>query len=328
MDEFIDYSFDRENFDYFYSVSPAEILLNYVDEMLEDSTLDSEIPMDGIAFEHWCARQLETQGWIVAVSKASGDQGTDVVAERDGKKVAIQCKRYTNPIGNKAVQEAFTGAQNVDAGESCVVGTGGFTASAKQIAAKTGVKLLDAANIKSFSEVFGFKAIAVEEDAEHLSVEDVDDEIIQLCFDRQGGGCIGTLLRSLVSTSGAEKYGLSSKVGNALLVNLEENTGHGTVAIERSALGTLLVLAAHAFKSQVALTDTNLHAMSEVIYYDTQALGVHHGENVFIEDIIKTDVLQEAYSFLFATAESLGPLYKEFLDEKLAEVLFSSSDEI
>ena len=96
IDEFIDHFFDRKEFDYFYTVSPAALLLNYIDEKLAIFKVQDDMPQDGIEFEHWCANQIEAQGWVVSVSKASGDQGVDVVAERDRKRVAIQCKRYSN----------------------------------------------------------------------------------------------------------------------------------------------------------------------------------------------------------------------------------------
>lgn len=115
IEEFLDYLFSKNDFRFFYTVRPLSIALSIVDTVLDEGFLSGEVPEDGIEFEHWCADRIRAQGWDVSVSKASGDQGVDIVAARDRKRVAVQCKRYTNPIGNKAVQEAFTGAQNVDA---------------------------------------------------------------------------------------------------------------------------------------------------------------------------------------------------------------------
>lgn len=159
IEKLIDYAFAEDDFRFFWHVKPLSTLLGYIEGMLDEGMPANEMPVDGIDFEHWCADRLREQGWEVVVSRATGDQGVDVMARRDGIEVAIQCKRYTNPIGNKAVQEAFTGAQNEDAGHSCVIGTGGFTPSARQIASKTGVELIDAAEIGSFSSLFGFEAM-------------------------------------------------------------------------------------------------------------------------------------------------------------------------
>ena len=115
------------------------------------------VPLDGIDFEHWCADALRKFGWQATVSKASGDQGVDILARREGISVAVQCKRYTKPVGNKAVQEAFSGKQHVQASHACVIATGGFTKSAKELASSTGVFLLDAELISDFSKEYGLQ---------------------------------------------------------------------------------------------------------------------------------------------------------------------------
>ena len=52
---------------------------------------------------------LGARGWTVADTPASGDFGADLIAEKDGKRIAIQAKRYSKPVGNKAVNEALGG---------------------------------------------------------------------------------------------------------------------------------------------------------------------------------------------------------------------------
>lgn len=66
--------------------------------------------MDGHEYEYACAQYLKRNGFInVQVTKASGDQGIDIIATK-GKKYGIQCKYYSAAVGNKAVQEAYAGA--------------------------------------------------------------------------------------------------------------------------------------------------------------------------------------------------------------------------
>ena len=66
--------------------------------------------MDGQEFEYYCADLLKSQGFLeVEVTRASGDYGVDILAEKDGVTYAIQCKCYTAPVGVKAVQEAYAG---------------------------------------------------------------------------------------------------------------------------------------------------------------------------------------------------------------------------
>jgi len=52
-------------------------------------------------FEVFCAEELSRSGWAARVTTQSRDQGVDVVAEKAGIRVVLQCKLYSNPVGNK-----------------------------------------------------------------------------------------------------------------------------------------------------------------------------------------------------------------------------------
>lgn len=104
-------------------------------------------PKDGHAFEQWVAGRLEMHGWRADVTAGSGDQGIDIIARRDGRKVGIQCKRYDGPVGNKAVQEAFSGRAFHRVDIAVVITTGHYTQSAKALSRRTGVHLLHVKDI-------------------------------------------------------------------------------------------------------------------------------------------------------------------------------------
>ena len=64
--------------------------------------------VEGHEFEYFCADLLTDRGFTeVEVTKGSGDYGIDILAQKDGVTYAIQCKRYTAPVGVKAIQEAY-----------------------------------------------------------------------------------------------------------------------------------------------------------------------------------------------------------------------------
>jgi HJR/Mrr/RecB family endonuclease len=98
--------------------------------------------MDPIEYEQMVADSLTALGWQTRLTKVSGDQGIDVIAEMRGKHVVIQCKRYASSIGNSAVQEAFAGKSFDDADYAVVVTNAEFTRSARQLADTTHVILL------------------------------------------------------------------------------------------------------------------------------------------------------------------------------------------
>lgn len=98
--------------------------------------------MNGYEYEYKCAKILKRKGFSkVEVTKESGDQGIDIIAYRNGKKYGIQCKYYTSPVGNHAVQEVFAGAKYYNCDIAVVMTNNTFTSSAKELAQKTNVLL-------------------------------------------------------------------------------------------------------------------------------------------------------------------------------------------
>ena len=109
--------------------------------------------IDGHEFEDYCADVLRKQGYRnVYVTKGSGDQGVDVLAERDGIKYAVQCKRYSQPVGNKAVQEIYSGMKFYHCHVGIIMSNNFFTSSAKELAKENGIILWDRNYILKFHE--------------------------------------------------------------------------------------------------------------------------------------------------------------------------------
>lgn len=100
--------------------------------------------MEGHEFEYWCADILRKNDFIdVTVTQGSGDQGVDVLAVKDGIKYAIQCKCYSSDLGNKPVQEVYTGKSVYRCQIGAVMTNRHFTQGAKDAAEATGVLLWD-----------------------------------------------------------------------------------------------------------------------------------------------------------------------------------------
>jgi len=106
-----------------------------------------QIPADPAAFERFVAEALVRAGWQARVTGASGDQGTDVVAIKDGLSVGLQCKLHGQPVGNAAVQAALAGARFHGLAVAAVVTNAGYTRAARDLAAATGVVLLHVADL-------------------------------------------------------------------------------------------------------------------------------------------------------------------------------------
>ena len=87
--------------------------------------------LSGIEYEDFCKEILTEHGWEVTKTIASGDQGVDLVAALDTKRVCIQCKRFSSPVGNSAVQEITAGKLHWHGTHAVVVSNAGFTKSAQ-----------------------------------------------------------------------------------------------------------------------------------------------------------------------------------------------------
>ena len=100
--------------------------------------------MDGHDFEYWCADLLRHNGFSnVRVTQGSGDQGVDILAQKDKRQYAIQCKRYSKSLGNRPIQEVNTGKTIYGCTVAAVMTNQYFTKGAVDAARAVGVQLWD-----------------------------------------------------------------------------------------------------------------------------------------------------------------------------------------
>lgn len=98
--------------------------------------------MSPLDYERHCAGLLQQAGWVACVTKATGDQGVDIIAQHGPTRLVVQCKQYSKPVGNSAVQEIIAGKQFEQAEFAAVVSNAGFTPAARALAAVSNVFLL------------------------------------------------------------------------------------------------------------------------------------------------------------------------------------------
>lgn len=106
-------------------------------------TMDDIDLMTGTEFEEFIAKLFNSMGYYSSTTKASGDQGIDVIAEKNGIKYGIQAKCYSGSVGNAAVQQATAGKLFYGCDKVIVVTNNTFTKSAIKLAEANGVVLWD-----------------------------------------------------------------------------------------------------------------------------------------------------------------------------------------
>jgi HJR/Mrr/RecB family endonuclease len=94
-----------------------------------------------IQYEHYCAGLLKNAGWQVKTTSLQ-DQGADVIGELRGIRLVLQCKKYTNRVGNAAVQDVIGSKAHYRAQVAAVVFLNGYTKAALALAQSNGVHLL------------------------------------------------------------------------------------------------------------------------------------------------------------------------------------------
>jgi len=107
-----------------------------------DASLRAIDAMTGTEFEDYVAARLRRAGWQVAFTPVIGDYGVDLIAQRDGKSVAVQCKRHGKSVGVAAVQQVVSGARHHGCTKSIVVSNQEFTQAARQLAVTHGCQLI------------------------------------------------------------------------------------------------------------------------------------------------------------------------------------------
>ena len=97
----------------------------------------------GLEFEEYLVNLFRKLGYQVEGTKASGDQGADLIIFKDGIKTVVQAKFYSGKVGNKAVQEVVSAIAFYKADNGMVVTNNYYTPSAIELAEANDIKLVD-----------------------------------------------------------------------------------------------------------------------------------------------------------------------------------------
>lgn len=73
--------------------------------------------MDGIAFEHFLEALFKRLAYASEATQASGDYGVDVLLRKKKRRIAVQAKHYSSPVGLSAMQEVHAGMSYYEADE-------------------------------------------------------------------------------------------------------------------------------------------------------------------------------------------------------------------
>lgn len=89
-----------------------------------------------------CTSILQNAGWTTEPSPAAYSKAVDIFAERDGRRLLLQCKGGGAPVGVEAVQQVFTLKDRRHADIAAIITHAPFTRAAQQMASANGVHAL------------------------------------------------------------------------------------------------------------------------------------------------------------------------------------------
>jgi restriction system protein len=110
--------------------------------------LPDYVLLNGLEFESYMKRLFEIQGYVVFPTKSTGDQGADLILMKNHEKTAVQIKKYSGKVSNKAVQEVVASKKFYNCENALVVTNSEFTDSAIQLAKVNKVELWDSIKLK------------------------------------------------------------------------------------------------------------------------------------------------------------------------------------
>lgn len=96
----------------------------------------------GEDYERFVREICVSAGFECGMTPKTGDQGADLIVRKGRINIAIQCKYYSRPVGNSAVQEVIAGQKFYNCDYACVVSNQDYTDSAKELARSADVELL------------------------------------------------------------------------------------------------------------------------------------------------------------------------------------------
>ena len=106
----------------------------------------------GNEFEHFLKHLFSKLGYNATVTKASQDQGADLVIEKNNERTVVQAKFYSNKVGNKAIQEVIASKLYYKANNCMVVTNNSFTHAACELARVNEVILINGIELKNMIE--------------------------------------------------------------------------------------------------------------------------------------------------------------------------------
>jgi len=124
--------------------------------------------LPGVRFEREVALLYQGLGYHVRLTPGTADGGVDIVLERDGVAIAVQCKAHRKKIGIAVARELVASAKDIGADRMMIACTHGVSAPLGAYATEKGIQIVTAGELARLQlglKGMGSKSLIVERPA-------------------------------------------------------------------------------------------------------------------------------------------------------------------
>ena len=136
-----DYATDHVTFDL---AKEALVSFGYIGKPSTQTDLASNVcSMTAIAFKEFTVSLFREMGYAVEITSGTGDNGIDLLLRKNNQLSAVQCKRWSVPVGEAVVRDFYIALMSSGAQSGYVVTTSTFTSHAYSFAQGKPIQLVD-----------------------------------------------------------------------------------------------------------------------------------------------------------------------------------------
>lgn len=112
--------------------------------------MDKVEKMNSRQFEFFCAELFKACGYAAKVTKAQNDYGRDIILNKGGETIFVECKHYKGVVGREICQKLLGSVNMFGVDKAIVITTGRFNKNAYEVQKMVGedkLELIDSTGI-------------------------------------------------------------------------------------------------------------------------------------------------------------------------------------
>ncbi len=151
-----DYATDHATVDL---AKEALVSFGYIVKASTPTDLASTVcSMTAVAFEEFIVSLFREMGYAVEITSGTTDSGIDLLLRKNNQLIAVQCKRWSAPVGEPVVRDFYSALMSSGAQSGYVVTTSTFTSHAYSFAQGKPIQLVDLEALVDLATRRGSKA--------------------------------------------------------------------------------------------------------------------------------------------------------------------------